>query len=102
MGRVWVLHFPPQAPFPPLLGVPSQMWVSPKGACRSCPKGGCHLAVVVGPWRRSAVFAVPVKLPLAPVLENSPQPATIFILLKKMAGLGWQREMRHRFKVKLQ
>lgn len=49
------------------------------------------------------MFGVPVKLPLVPELEkNSAHAATISILLNKTAVLGWQRETRHWFKVKLQ
>ena len=58
----------------------------PNGTCKcpSPPKSGCHPEVVAGPRRPFRVLWVPVKLPLAPVLEkNSAHLATLFILLKK-------------------
>lgn len=92
----------PGSPFTPP-GCPQPDLGVPKWYLHICPsQPGCHPVVVVGLWGCFRVFGVPVKLPLVPELEkNSAHPATISILLKKTAVLGWQRETRHRFKVKL-
>lgn len=101
MGRVWVFHFPPQAPLPPLLGVPSQMWVSPNGTCKSpqvrlSPSGGRAMEVIRGVWGAGkAAFGSSAG-------EEQRSCGYYFCFAEKLAVLGWQRETRHQFKVKLQ